>query len=191
MKNEPIIDVRHQRIIKEARVNNSKKQVMTVGAGCCKIDYHLVKEGWDVYSTDYQHSEVFDKRMVEYFDVLNYNNSNIFDVGSFPIKKANTIICSEVLEHLENYQLAFKNLLKLTEKRLIITVPWKRSFDDTAPPPKGHCNYWDDEDNGMFKSIKNMTDLAKPHNIHIEKIITKEIDITWNQRCYLIIIDKK
>lgn len=190
VKNEPFVDVRHQRIIKEVMLKDDKKEVMIVGAGDCKIDYHLIKNGWKTYSTDYETSEDFNKKMEGYFHTLDYCLANIFDITTFPVKQAETVVCSEVLEHLSDYDVAFKNLLSLTEKRLIITVPWRRSFDDTAPPPKGHCNYWDDNDNGVFKTIKNLTDLAKPYKVHIEKIITKEADIARNQRCYLIIVDK-
>lgn len=192
--NGPKIDVRHQRIIDEVMKINDKKEVMVVGAGDCKIDYHLIKNGWTTYSTDYektaQEYSEFNERMKAYSDILNYNTANIFDVNTFPVEESESVVCSEVLEHLCDYETAFKNLLALTSKRLIITVPWRRSFDDTVPPPKGHCNYWDDKDNGIFKSIENLTDLAKPHKVHIEKIITKDADVPRNQRCYLIIIDK-
>ena len=51
---EPKLDIRHQRIIKEIKETAIKNEVIVVGAGDCKKDYHLIREGFKVYSTDYK-----------------------------------------------------------------------------------------------------------------------------------------
>lgn len=187
---EPRLDVRHERIIKEVKDGAVKKEMMSVGAGDCRKDYHLIKDGFKVISTDYQRTKKFDDIMKDYDDVLDYHLANIFDISSFPQSKVETVICCEVLEHLVEYKEAFKNLLELTEKRLVITVPWKHSFNHPAPPPEGHCNHWDDKASNQYKDINEYVEMAKPHKVHIEKIITKERDKQLGQRSYLIVIDK-
>ena len=187
---EPIVDIRHIAIIDALPAYNTKKEVLSVGCGDCKIEYRLVKMGYTIYATDYETAEKYKNNMKEYFHLLNYCHSNIFNLESFPVQKAETVICSEVLEHLGEYKKAFQNLLSLAEKRVIITVPFERSFDDKAPPPIGHCNYWSDGDNSKFKNINEFIEMAKPYATSIQKIRTKEMDIQMRQYDYLIIIDK-
>lgn len=187
---EPKLDIRHERIIKEIKSISEKKEVLVVGAGDCKKDYHLIKDGFKVYSTDYQRAPWFDKNMSEYFNELEYSLANIFDLESFPVKKCETVMCCEVLEHLPNYKEALNNLLELTVKRLIITVPWRHSFNDSRPSPEGHCNWWDDTGSGNYKNIHEFEGLVAPHEITFEKIRTKDRDVQMNQFSYLIIIDK-
>lgn len=55
-----------------------------------------------------------------------------FDNGFFDV-----VICSEVLEHLKDYGKAVKELLRVTKKRLIITVPNEQQPVRTLCP---HCN---------------------------------------------------
>jgi hypothetical protein len=187
---EPKLDIRHKRIINEVKSVSDKKEVLVVGAGDCKKDYHLIKDGYNVYSTDYQRAPWFDKNMETYFNELNYNISNIFDLESFPVKTCEIVMCCEVLEHLPEYKKAVTNLLELTEKRLIITVPWRHSFNDPRPSPEGHCNYWDDDGSGNYKNIHEFESMVTPHKIIFEKIRTKPEDVQRGQYSYLIIIDK-
>ena len=63
---EPKIDIRHERIINDIVDVSVKKEVLNVGAGSCKIDYHLIKKGFNVISTDYQRTEYFDNIMKDY-----------------------------------------------------------------------------------------------------------------------------
>jgi hypothetical protein len=187
----PLLDIRHISIIDALPVYDTDKEVLTVGCGDCKIDYYLLKMGYKVYSTDYQTAEKFKKNMEEYFFTLNYYHSNIFNLNSFPIQNAESVICSEVLEHLINYKEAFMNLLILARKRLIITVPFEQSYNDSAPPPEGHCNFWSNSMAIGYNDIHEFIEMAKPHAISIQKIRTKELDIQMRQYDYLIIVDKK
>lgn len=187
---KPKLDIRHERIIEEIKINDEKKEVIVVGCGDAKTDYHLIEQGWRVYSTDYQRAPWFDKNMDEYFDTLDYYIANIFDVDSYPVKSCETVICCEVLEHIPDYQTALNNLLSLTEKRLIVTVPWRHSFNDPRPSPEGHCNFWDDNGSGNYKDIHELEEMVKPHKITFEKIRTKPEDVQLGQYSYLIIIDK-
>lgn len=143
-----------------------------------------------VYSTDYKREKHFDDKMTDYFFELDYSISNIFDLSTFPVKSVETVMCCEVLEHLVDYKTAFKNLLKLTEKRLIIGVPWRRSFFMPGDPPIGHCNFWDDKETEVYKSIYEFESMCKPHKFFTEKILTKPEDKMMGQKSYICIIDK-
>lgn len=184
------LDIRHISIIDSLPVHNTRKEILVVGAGDCKIDLYLLKNGFTVYSTDYEKHDVFHDRMKDYFDELNYHYANIFNPETYPVKTCETVVCAEVLEHLVEYKQAFQNLLTLTERRLIITVPFERSFFDPAPPPEGHCNFWSDTGSIEFKNINEFIEMARPYAISIQKIRTKERDIEMKQYSYLIIIDK-
>jgi len=187
---EPKIDIRHKHIIGLINSASSDKKILNVGAGSCKIDYHLIKLGFNVISTDYQRVEYFDNIMKDYESELDFRLLDIFNSDTYPVESSEIVLCCEVLEHLVDYKTAFTNLISLTEKRLIVTVPYKNSYDMQGPPPIVHCNYWDDNGSGNYKNINEFADFASPHKINISKIITKPEDKQKNQFVYIIIIDK-
>jgi len=174
-------------IINERSVN---KELLNVGAGSCKIDYYLLEDGYNVISTDYQKTPHFENIMKEYFHKLDYRIMDIFKTETYPVEKSETVLCCEVLEHLVNYKEAFKNLLSLTEKRLIVTIPWKKSFNMPGPPPIGHCNFWDDSGDSGYKNINEFVEMSKPFKVEIKKTITKPEDKQRNQFVYIIVVDK-
>ena len=57
-------------------------------------------------------------------------------------------------------------------------------------PPIGHCNFWNDEATSEYTDINEFKKMCAPHNIHIEKILTKPRDKQMNQKSYLLEIDK-
>ena len=179
------------RVVKEAKLVDSNSEVLVIGAGDCATCYHLIKNGFDVISTDYKKTERFENNMTDYKHLINWQQSNILDIDSFSVKNRDIVVCMEVLEHLVDYKLAFNNLLKLTNKRLIIGVPWRKSFNHPAPPPEGHCNYWDYDEKDGYKNIYEFKEMCKPHKFYIESIISHEKDINSGERVLLIIIDKE
>ena len=180
-----------QRVVKEACAAAVKKEALIIGAGDCATDFHLIKNNFNVISTDYREDVSYEKRMKDYKHLLNYHIADLFELDSFPVENREIVVCMEVLEHLTDYKKAFKNLLTLTEKRLIIGVPWRKSFNDTSPPPVGHCNYWDLDSSGGFKDIHEFKKLSEPYQFYVEKILTKPEDAARNQAALLIIVDKE
>jgi len=188
------IDPRHAIIIDSLPHYKSKKEVLIVGSGNCKKDRALLEMGYEVTSTDYlpeAEKYDFEKQRKEWgIENITIHNCNIFDLSTFPKQAYENVICAEVLEHVPNYRAAFDNLMKLAERRLIITIPWGESFNDPRPPPKGHANFWADEPKDHFKDIKEFLIMSGPYYCSIQKIRTKARDRELNQACYLIIIDK-
>jgi ubiquinone/menaquinone biosynthesis C-methylase UbiE len=166
--------------------------VLNVGCGNCRICWHMIQDGYPVISTDYETTEETKRIMDSYKNDVNYHNKcDIFNLTTFPVESADVVICSEVLEHLVDYKNAFTNLLKLTKKRLIITIPREKSFNHPSPPPEGHCNWWSDTNSMDFKDIREFIEMAKPYKITIEKGMTKKKDYNNGQRCFIIVIDKE
>lgn len=169
------LDMKDIAIIDALPVYNCEKAILNIGCGYGKIDFHLARMGYRIYATDIKHHNTWQDK-----ERLSFHTSNIFDLTSFPISSIPIVICSQVLEHLRDYKKALANLLTLTEIRLIMTFPYKRSF--RSP---GHVNFWDEENIGEF------TELCKPYFVSLSKIVTKSKDRASGHRDYLMIIDKR
>ena len=193
--NDHWLDIRHVSIVDALPIYETKKEILNVGCGVPQLDQYLADIGWNVTPSDYipernKYPE-FEERMRQRGITLKVVNTNIFDLSSFPKDSYECVICSEVLEHLEDYKTAFRNLLQLTERRLILTFPWARSFMDAAPPPKGHCNFWNDDGTAGYKNVHELVEMAKPYATSVQKIRTKPRDVELNQLDYLVIVDKQ
>jgi len=150
-----------------------RKEIFTVGAGHGRLEWHLAKKyGYKVIASDIekqiQWKEDDSLKFVKY-NILNYAE-----------KFAPVVICSQVLEHIRDYRIAFINLLMHTEIRLILTFPYKRSFYSSD-----HINFWDE------KNIREFLIMAAPFRITIAKKITKEADKKYNKWVYLLTVTKK
>lgn len=183
------LDIRDIAIIDAFPVYGScTKTVLNVGCGEGRLDYHVANMGYKVYATDVKERE----ETIEDSPVpmpFTRHVSDIFDLSSFPVDSAPIVICSQALEHLKEYKTAVAHLLSLTELRLIITVPYKRSF-----PDPNHINFW--TDNGFLagsvcKDIHEFINLCAPYSTAISKIRTKPEDVVLRQWNYLIVIDKR
>lgn len=171
------LDIRDIAIIDAFPVYDCQKIVLNVGCGEGRIDYHLASIGYKVHATDITSIGYMKPPMN-----LLFHRSDIFDLVSFPIQSCPIVICSEVLEHLPKYREALKNLLTLTDVRLIITVPYKQSFGGKNA---GHYNFWDEG------NVDEFIDLCSPNSVAISKIRTKPEDVHQQQFCYLIVVDKR
>ena len=169
------LDIRDISIIDAFPVYHCRKFVLNVGCGEGRIDHHIAEIGYHVHATDI-------KAHLNWIAASNpaFHLSDIFDLKSFDMKSAPIVICSQVLEHLKDWQLALENLIKLTEVRLIITVPYRHSFHSP-----GHVNFWDET------SVVEFNYFCRPYSVAISKIRTKPEDVERGQWCYLIVVDKR
>lgn len=174
------LDMRDISIIDALPVYDCEKAILNVGCGEGRIDFHLARMGYRVYGTDIKQPSAW-----EHTKRLSFHIANVFDMMSFPVPSAPVVICSQVLEHLKMYEKALENLIKLTTIRLIITIPWRRSFRDP-----GHCNFWNDKATPGFKDVGEFIRICRPYRTVISKILTKSKDV-GKQYAYLIIVDKR
>ena len=178
-------DIRDISILDAMPTHECDKVVLNVGCGNGRIDYILHSMGYIVCATDYDKNKSWEES-----DGLKFYRADIFDLDTFH-SSSPIVVCSEVLEHLENYKVALENLLVLTQVRLIITVPFKKSFNNAAPPPEGHCNHWDDSQSDEYTDVNEFRSLCKPYSVSISKIRTKPKDVAMGQWAYLIVVDKR
>lgn len=73
-------------------------------------------------------------------------------LSQFDDQSVDTVVCMEVLEHIEDDNYGFQELLRVAKKRAIITVPYKESVRETvcvncgkATPQDGHLHAMYDE----------------------------------------------
>lgn len=180
------IDIRDISIIDALPVYQCDKTILDVGCGIGRIGHILSNMGYRVYATDYVTHDTWCGTKL-----LSFHQADIFEPESFPIASSSVVICSEVLEHLMDYKRALANLLSLTQIRLVITVPFRRSFNNVSSPPEGHCNYWSNHLECDFKDINEFKKLCAPYAVSITKIRTKPGDVQRQQWAYLIVVDKR
>lgn len=171
------LDMRDIAIIDSFPVHDCQKKVLNVGCGEGRIDYHLADMGYKVYATDIS----MPVGVITCIDNNpSFQHSDIFDLSSFPIKSSPIVICSQVLEHLSGWRIALVNLMALAEIRIIITIPYKKSF--WSPE---HVNFFDDN------NVHEFTKICSPYSTAISRILTKPEDKMLNQSAYLITINKR
>ena len=96
-----------------------------------------------VMSTDL--SETACKRAKEIFNI----EAVACDIHELPFNdnQFDIVLCSETIEHVTDYELAIKELLRITKNVLIITVPHESpeevEFNIRNKVPHGHINYFD------------------------------------------------
>ena len=170
-----LLDIRDIAIIDALPNFAYEKTILNVGCGEGRIDYHLASMGYRVFATDIKEHDTWRE-----MNNLTFHDSNILYLPSFPVKVAPVVICSQVLEHIKDYKTALSNLLKLTEIRLILTFPFKKSFYSLD-----HVNFWDDS------NIQEFAVSCRPYSVSISRISTKFEDVARRQSNYLLIIDKR
>jgi len=146
-----------------------------VGCGDGRLVSHLASLGFHACGVDTKRYKTWKNS-----ECLTFHQGSIFDLSSIPVKGASVVICGQVLEHLKGWKTALVHLLALAQLRLIITVPFKRSF--CSPE---HCNFWDDE------SIKDFIRLCSPYSVSISKTITKPADVELGWFDYVIVVNKE
>lgn len=175
------LDMKDIAIIDALPVYDCRRTVLNVGCGPGRIDFHLAKMGYRVWGIDIMRYDEWEDS-----ENLSFHIANIFDLSSMPIQRPDIIICSQVLEHLENYGMALVNMMALARIRIVLTTPYRNSFSHPE-----HLHFWDDKENGKFKDINEIKYICHPNSVSISKIKTKKKDAAKRKSNYLIIIDKR
>lgn len=168
------LDIRDIAVIDALPHHDVDKTIFTVGCGGGRIEWHLNQMGYDIVATDVLDNPVH----WEPTETLRFTNFNILE--DEPFSYQSVVLCCEVLEHIPDFRTALENLVKIPNDRLIITVPYKKSFNDPD-----HKHHWDD------KTILEFKNICDPYSVSISKIRTKPRNVEMGQWGFLIIVDKK
>jgi hypothetical protein len=173
-------DIRDISIIDALPIYDFDRTILTCGCGKGRLEHILSNMDFHVIATDLIPSDSWknnDNLIFMVLDILNPPKN---------FNRSGAVICSQVLEHIEDYKTACFNLIGLCWNRLIITIPFKHSFNDP-----GHKNFWSNSMDDTYKDITEFYEIFYPFSTSITKILTKPQDKDLNQSCYLIIVDKK
>ena len=181
---EPIqLDLRDAAIIEQLPKFVNSPEILTVGCGKCRLERGLVAldDGWHILATDIElDNEILkygsDNLKFQKFDLMQDKMDRIFEV----------VICSQVLEHLVLWRKAFDTLVNLTANKLIVTVPYGRSF--MSPD---HRNFWFLNPKKGEESLTTFGSIAYPYSTSIAPILTKPEDRDLGNRGLIITVDKK
>jgi len=159
-----MLDIRDEAILDAFPFNYMYMSFLTVACGECRLERFMIKEGLSVHATDIYVPE----GRIDAFSVM-----DVFE----PDRTADVVICSEMLEHVSDWKTAYKKLIEIANMRLIITVPYKRSFFSEE-----HINFFGDDN--------EFVELGRPCSVSVSKIRTKPRDVQMQQYCLLVVVDK-
>jgi len=120
-------DFRWQNLREIIKESIAGKKILDAGCGTGHLTLDLLKENFDVTAIDYSNELVeFTRKTIQSAQY----NANVFSYDLSSIKNKNlpifdSIICLDVIEHIENDNIALKNLYDMLkfDGTLIITVP--------------------------------------------------------------------
>jgi len=126
-----LVDPWYQLILKmmKSAINGFQgKRVLEVGCGLGGFCIHIAKEDGESIGLDISRSAIQKaKDLVKQFNVQNNIEFIIGDARFVPFKDQsyNIVICSETLEHVEDYEQAFNEIVRVVENsgHIGITVP--------------------------------------------------------------------
>jgi len=166
-------------------IPSAARTILVAGCGKGALDEFLISMGYVVYSTD-----IRDPKNPN----INFFPGDILDLTTYPIRRADCVICSQVLEHIPDWRRATKNLIETARYKLIITVPWKTSFNDPE-----HVNYWydgpNDRETPLYETrhsdyipIDSFRELARGKEVFIYKTETTRRDIQMREKVYMVVV---
>ena len=163
-------------------------KVLDVGCGTGRLSYYLLQRCNNVDALDNQAHPAWKNE----FKHDRYITADLFEWLANEYIEYEVVIASDVLEHLKEWQRAFKLLIDVAKIRVIVTVPWEHSYDNSDPAPVGHCNYFSHDDynprSPLF--IGQFERMAYPYSTQISCIASKPED-EYKQASYLIVVDKR
>jgi ubiquinone/menaquinone biosynthesis C-methylase UbiE len=145
-------------IVKKFLVGNSVLDI-----GCYRGDFlKMIADKYEIAGLDINEDRVnivnnYFKKKIAYVGNLEIDDHLIFTDKSY-----DTVTCMEVIEHLPNLQKIVTELLRITKKRLIISVPYKEKINYTVclhcgnkTPSSGHIHVFDQKSLDPFLDSKS------------------------------------
>ena len=104
------------------------------------------------WATDLSENEIEKAKNYIKFKKVGFSVQNAENLSKFKDKQFDLVICCEVLEHVEDFQKALKELYRISNKYLLVSVPnepiWRmlnmargKYLSDFGNTP-GHINHW-------------------------------------------------
>lgn len=149
-------------------------EVLDVGCGAGTISLYLAYKGYQVTGIDISKKAI--KECQESAKKINLRNVTFYTMNfpdEVPRKKFDFIVCSEVIEHIENRKLAFHKMYSLLKPRgiLFLTTP-----SSNAPLYKiGYTKEFDKRVGHVTRySIESLSKEVKQAGFEIEKVYKTE-----------------
>lgn len=143
------------------------KRFLEVGCGLGGFSIHIAKRGAKVIGVDISKKAIHEaKKLTKKLNVQNQVDFIVADAQSLPFKDQvrEIVVCSEVLEHVSNYEKAFGEISRVTKRSgyVCLTVP---NFISTAFFENMFLVFM-----GQPQDIKKLVCVEKEHIFHIFKL---------------------
>lgn len=154
--------------------NKSGKDILDIGCGAGTLSFYYASKGYKVYGIDISKKAIDAcKQSVEFLKQKNVTFKKMNFPIEVPSKKFDYIICSEVIEHIENDELGIKKMFLLLRPHglLFLTTP-----SINAPLTSlGYTNNFDKEVGHVRRySKEDLTKLLEKYEFNIKEIYITE-----------------
>ena len=105
------------------------------------------------------------------------------DLLNLPFKdnSFDTVLCSETIEHIKDYRKAIKELVRISNRNIIITTPNEESLTIEKCPKCNHHFHLNDHINS-FKSKVLKEEIEEETNANVKKIIKFHTVFSYNNK---------
>jgi len=134
-------------------------------AGCGNGEFSNYLKNYDLYGVDFHNEAIGKAKKKNYKKVV---KSEIYKTP-FKNKEFDKTFCIQVFQYLEDPKKAFKELIRITEKQMIISVPnfkWLRLSSYFSKKYKMRYEYCIEHEN--FTDDEFLKKLGKKYNLKIE-----------------------
>lgn len=155
-----------------------KKNVVDVGCGDGYVLYCIdkYKRGGEAFGVDLSFKRLMKtKNHVPSVKIIQGEIGNLpFSNNCFDV-----VICSETLEHIEDYTSAIAELVRITKKLLIVTVPNEETLVIDRCPKCNHHFYINDHKNS-FDDKKLVSLLLENGIFHLKRVVKFRTIFSYN-----------